>query len=74
MNRHNQLVAEIRADVQLTANATGREMLDERVMDVMARVPRHEFVTESYQFESYRNSPLPIGHGQTISQRSSLRS
>jgi protein-L-isoaspartate(D-aspartate) O-methyltransferase len=68
MNRHTRLLAEIRADVQLTANLTGREALSERVMEAMANVPRHEFVTESYQFESYRNSPLPIGHGQTISQ------
>jgi protein-L-isoaspartate(D-aspartate) O-methyltransferase len=34
----------------------------------MARVPRHEFVTDSTQDEAYRNAPLPIGHCQTISQ------
>lgn len=34
----------------------------------MARVPRHEFVTEPYRDRAYDDNPLPIGHGQTISQ------
>jgi protein-L-isoaspartate(D-aspartate) O-methyltransferase len=34
----------------------------------MGTVPRHEFVPESYRRESYEDFPLPIGHGQTISQ------
>lgn len=38
------------------------------VLSVMARVPRHEFVPESGQALAYEDMPLPIGHGQTISQ------
>ena len=41
---------------------------DSRVMRVMARVPRHLFVPKRYRSKAYENVPLPIGHGQTISQ------
>jgi protein-L-isoaspartate(D-aspartate) O-methyltransferase len=41
---------------------------DERVLAAMARVPRDEFVPDSERRRSYRDSALPIGHGQTISQ------
>jgi protein-L-isoaspartate(D-aspartate) O-methyltransferase len=38
------------------------------VLDAMRRVPRHEFVPPAYRRAAYRNRPLPIGAGQTISQ------
>ncbi len=38
------------------------------VLDAMARVPRHEFVLPQHRGRAYDNRPLPIGHGQTISQ------
>ena len=41
---------------------------DEKILKVMAAVPRHEFVPPRQQREAYRDKPLPIGHGQTISQ------
>lgn len=47
---------------------TGRERLSERVMAAMARVPRHAFVSEADTDIAYIDRPLPIGHGQTISQ------
>jgi len=37
-------------------------------MDAMAKVPRHEFVPFMQKSYAYQNRPLPIGHGQTISQ------
>lgn len=37
------------------------------VVDAMLRVPRHRFVPESKQGSAYVDSPLSIGHGQTIS-------
>ncbi|OYT54813.1 MAG: protein-L-isoaspartate O-methyltransferase [Candidatus Altiarchaeales archaeon ex4484_2] len=46
----------------------GRDIYDRRVLDAMARIPRHEFVPSSYRHMSYEDHPLPIGHGQTISQ------
>lgn len=41
---------------------------DQAVIEVMQRVPRHEFVPETYLAQAYANHPLPIGFGQTISQ------
>ena len=38
------------------------------VLDAMARVPRHLFVPPDAQGRAYEDTPLPIGHGQTISQ------
>lgn len=45
-----------------------RGIEDERVLDAMARVPRELFVPDHLAAEAYADSPLPIGHGQTISQ------
>jgi len=41
---------------------------DERVLAALERVPRHDFVDDSWRGESYQNRSLPIGHAQTISQ------
>lgn len=46
----------------------GRGIRDERVLSAMARVPRHEFVPQRYRDQAYKDHPLPIGEGQTISQ------
>ena len=62
------LLEEIREDVRRTQAYTSVRRLDERVLDVIGRVPRHEFVAEGYRPQAYENRPLPIGHGQTISQ------
>ncbi|HWR83390.1 MAG TPA: protein-L-isoaspartate(D-aspartate) O-methyltransferase [Candidatus Deferrimicrobium sp.] len=45
-----------------------RGVHDATVLAAMRTVPRHRFVTESYLAEAYSDGPLPIGHGQTISQ------
>lgn len=46
----------------------GHGVSDERVLAAMRQVPRHEFVPARWQDEAYADTPLPIGHGQTISQ------
>jgi protein-L-isoaspartate(D-aspartate) O-methyltransferase len=46
----------------------GRDISAPRVLEAMRRVPRHLFVPESARPEAYGDHPLPIGHGQTISQ------
>jgi protein-L-isoaspartate(D-aspartate) O-methyltransferase len=63
-----QMVAEIAAETGLLATQLGRASLAERVIEVMGRVPRHTFVPAEVQPFAYLNSPLPIGHGKTISQ------
>jgi len=45
-----------------------RGVKDLRVLAAMERVPRHEFVPEAYRHRAYEDTPLPIGHDQTISQ------
>ncbi len=50
------------------ARDTGEEALNEGVMQSLGTVKRHEFVSARQQPFAYENRPLPIGHGQTISQ------
>ena len=45
-----------------------RGIEDQRVLDVMKVVERHKFVPERYSESAYKDGPLPIGYGQTISQ------
>jgi len=45
-----------------------RGIRDERVLNAMARVPRHEFVPPEHRDEAYEDHPIAIGEGQTISQ------
>jgi len=46
----------------------GRDIVDPRVLDAMAAVPREAFVEPAHRDLAYDDTPLPIGHGQTISQ------
>ncbi len=62
------MVRSIVQDVNETSRYIGTDELDPRVMEVIGRVPRHEFVPVEERFAAYENIPLPIGHGQTISQ------
>jgi protein-L-isoaspartate(D-aspartate) O-methyltransferase len=45
-----------------------RDVRDERVLDAIGRVERHLFLPEDARFDAYEDHPVPIGHGQTISQ------
>ena len=67
-NQRRNMVAEIADMVNYTSDSIGRNVLDEKVMAVMGKVPRHEFVPEEIRSHAYINSALPIGLGQTISQ------
>ncbi len=44
------------------------EITNAAVLAAIARVPRHRFVPPEWQEHAYEDRPLPIGHGQTISQ------
>jgi protein-L-isoaspartate(D-aspartate) O-methyltransferase len=46
----------------------GKRAFDEKVLSALNEVRRHEFVPRNARGEAYANHPLPIGHGQTISQ------
>ena len=43
-------------------------IVDERVLNAIRTVPRHQFVDEALATRAYEDTALPIGHGQTISQ------
>ena len=58
----------IEESVRETEVYLDKSAFDSRVMEVMSRVPRHEFVRRWHRMNAYENRPLPIGHGQTISQ------
>ena len=62
------MVAEIAAQTIFLTGRLGKAALDRRVLDVMGKVPRHEFVRLELQPLAYADMPLPNGYGKTISQ------
>jgi protein-L-isoaspartate(D-aspartate) O-methyltransferase len=52
----------------VTGQLRGRDVVDERVLGAMERVPRELFVPEKLRDRAYDDAALPIGAGQTISQ------
>jgi protein-L-isoaspartate(D-aspartate) O-methyltransferase len=66
--QRQQMVAEITVHAILLTAKLGKAALDRRVMEVMAKVPRHEFVRLDLQPFAYADTPLPIGYEKTISQ------
>ena len=63
-----RMLSEIAAETIYACAQLGKAALDPRVMDVMAKVPRHEFVLLELRPFAYINTPLPIGFDKTISQ------
>jgi len=68
MNDIDKMIADIDMEVAATRGLTGRDSLDERVMQAMRKVPRDKFVPRDLRRFAFDNGPLPIGHQQTISQ------
>ena len=58
----------IARDARETGARTGRPVFGDAVLDAMRTVPREAFVPKAEAAFAYENRPLPIGHGQTISQ------
>jgi len=67
-SERRRMMEDIAAVVRETRTEIGKQAFDERVVAVMGKVPRHEFVPADQLPYAYQNRPLPIGHGQTISQ------
>jgi protein-L-isoaspartate(D-aspartate) O-methyltransferase len=59
--------ARARAEMVETQLAA-RGIRDPRVLEAMRTVERHRFVPDAARASAYADAPLPIGHGQTISQ------
>src|SRR5688572_15961796 len=62
------LLEEIAREVAWSGIGDGGRELDPKVRDAMLRVPRERFVPPDLWPHAHDNRPLPIGHGQTISQ------
>ncbi len=63
-----QMMVEIAAETIYVSARIGKAALAAPVMDVVGRVPRHEFVPVELKPYAYLNRPLPIGFDKTISQ------
>lgn len=64
----SRMVDEIKATAALVARETGIAAFSPEVLAAMQAVPRHEFVPREQWDAAYKDRPLAIGHGQTISQ------
>jgi protein-L-isoaspartate(D-aspartate) O-methyltransferase len=64
----DQFAAARKRMVDEQLSAPGRGISNPRVLAVMGKVPRHEFVPAALRGQAYEDGPLPIGYGQTISQ------
>lgn len=62
------MLRDIADEVAWTRQEIGKDALDARVMAALSRVPRELFVPAQERRFAFANGPLPIGHGQTISQ------
>jgi protein-L-isoaspartate(D-aspartate) O-methyltransferase len=62
------MVLTVEEHARRAEGALGRPSIDPRVLEAMRRVPRHAFVPPELAANAYEDRPLPIGHGQTISQ------
>lgn len=62
------MIDAIRGDARRTASYTGRSEISDEVLAAMRRVPRDAFVPPGAEAHAFDNTPLAIGHGQTISQ------
>ena len=67
-NLRQQMLAEIVTEAVLTAGHTGRVAFSQSVLQIVGRMPRHEFVPVELQPYAYLNRPLPIGYEKTVSQ------
>ena len=66
--QRREMIAAIRVIARHLAAEVGKAALDDRVLNAMAEVPRHEFVPVEVRPYAYLNRPLPIGFDKTISQ------
>lgn len=65
---YGPMAAERRRMIERQLVSSDRGITNTRVLEAMRDVLRHEFVPDELRARAYDDSPLPIGHGQTISQ------
>jgi len=65
---NDEVFFETERDYMVETQLRPRQIHDRRVLQAMGQVPRHLYVPAEYRHLAYGDGPLPIGHGQTISQ------
>jgi protein-L-isoaspartate(D-aspartate) O-methyltransferase len=65
---HKKLTLDEARDLMVEKQLAARSIKDPRVLETMREIPRHLFVDKDLWDAAYRDSPLLIGYGQTISQ------
>ena len=68
MDKHGIGMTSARTHARLIERLREQGIRDEVVLSAMLAIPRHRFVDEALAIRAYDDVPLPIGHGQTISQ------
>ena len=68
MGTHGIGMTSARTHARMVDRLREQGIRDEVVLSAMLAVPRHRFVDEALAIRAYDDVPLPIGHGQTISQ------
>jgi len=68
MSNLTRMIRDIEAEVAYTQGYIGKSALDPRVMEAMGQVPRDCFIPPERAAYAFEDGPVPIGHGQTISQ------
>ncbi len=68
MQGKRELIEEILRETADTASLTGRRELSAPLAAALTKVRREAFIPDAAAHYAYVNAPLPIGHGQTISQ------
>ena len=68
VKKTQNMIEVIEREAEYTRKLIGRDHFSPRVMAAMKKVPRDEFVPDDLKPIAFDNGPLPIGHGQTISQ------
>jgi protein-L-isoaspartate(D-aspartate) O-methyltransferase len=62
------MVEIVKLSTVMSSPITGIDEIDARVLAAMSKVPRHEFVPEPIRRYAYADSPLPLGHDQSLTQ------
>lgn len=63
-----RLLDEIESEYRFTRGMTGKAVIAPEVKAALLNTPRDKFVPKALSDSAFENHPLPIGHGQTISQ------
>lgn len=61
-----EMIRAIQHHADMASSETGVAEIDPQILEVMAEIPRHEFVPEALRGLAYADTPLPIGQGQNL--------